>query len=356
MNLRNTFRAVAESFVRRLPIGDSRQVTRTETKRRAKWPGLLLRVLLTIVVIALLFWQIPWQGVFSAAAGMKRQLLILAILLSVPNHVFQFLRWALLVKHAGKEATWPEIFRSYFVGFSLGIVTPGRVGQFARCFALKLPVTRSVGASLLERLYATVALDSAGPLAFGAMILAGHYFPSGLWRIPLLIVLGAIGVGMLLVGLFPTVLLPLLSWLVRQLPLREKLEQVVDVLAGMKWGQALELSLLSFAAMGVACLQFVVLLHSMDAVFPLGWGLTAVMANFFFKANLPFSIAGLGIGEWTAILCLAGIGVAAASAVASSLVLFAINVLAPALLGIPFVPALKLRRADTMATPLPRTV
>jgi uncharacterized membrane protein YbhN (UPF0104 family) len=322
-------------------------VVDSSASSRHHWRSIMLRVLLTGAVIGLLFWQVPWTSVVSTAAGMKPGLLMVAILLWIPAQGLQLARWAILAKHAGKEATWRHILRSYWVGFTLAVVTPGRVGQFGRCFALNVPVARGLGVSLLERFYASVVLFGAGPLALAAMILGGVSFPVGTWRTPLLIGLCLMGASVLLLGIFPRILLPILSWIVRRLPLREKLGQILGVLDDMHGGLTLGLLALSLSSTAVALVQFVVLLYSMGIVVPFGWGMLAVIVNFFLKASLPISMAGLGVGEWTAVLCLSGLGVAPAAAVAGSLVLFAINVLTPALLGIPVVP--------TMKVPIPQT-
>jgi uncharacterized membrane protein YbhN (UPF0104 family) len=343
----NPAQTQANGFVNTPPAEGSPSVGVKPALRRHHWRSILLRALLTLAVIALLFWQVPWTDVVSTAAGMQLRLLIVAILLWLPAHALQLLRWAILARHAGKEATWRHIFRSYWVGFTLAVVTPGRVGQFGRCFALNVPVARGLGVSLLERFYASVVLFGAGPLALAAMILGGVSFPVGTWRTPLLVGLCLMGTSVLLLGIFPRILLPVLSWIVRRLPLREKLGQIVGVLDGMHGGLTLGLLALSLSSTAVALVQFVVLLYAMGIVVPFGWGMLAVVVNFFLKASLPISIAGLGVGEWTAVLCLSGLGVAPAAAVAGSLVLFAINVLTPALLGIPVVPTMKLPTVQT---------
>lgn len=315
-----------------------------KSSRRQRWWTIPLRLILTGAVVGLLLWQIPWRNVISSAASMRPQYLIWAILLWLPAHAFQFARWAILAKHAGKEATWADIFRSYWVGFTLAVVTPGRIGQFARCFGLKVPVARAIGVSLLERFYATIVLNGAGPLALALMILGGAFLPAGVWRAPLALCLCLIGLGVLFLGIVPRALLPTLLWIVRRLPLSEKLGRIVGVLDGLHGRLTLILLALSLLSTAVALLQFVILLWAMGITLPLGVGMLAVMVNFFLKANLPISMAGLGVGEWTAVFCLSELGVAPAAAVAGSLVLFAINVLSPALLGIPVLPALRLHR------------
>ncbi|MBU1708006.1 flippase-like domain-containing protein [bacterium] len=170
--------------------------TATENEKIPKhrrWLWISLRIILTIVVVGLLFWQIPWRNVFAIATGMKGFPLFGALLLWIPAHAFQFERLAVLAKHAGKEATWRDIFRSYWVGFTLGVITPGRIGQFGRCFALNVPVARAVGVSLIERFYATVVINGAGPWALLAMISSGVFvLPIGGWRTPLLVGLGLV--------------------------------------------------------------------------------------------------------------------------------------------------------------------
>ena len=340
MTIHGTAQDLSQSFVKPPPATENEQIPKNR-----RWLGISFRILLTIVVVGLLFWQIPWRSVFATATGMQGFPLLAALLLWIPAHAFQFTRWAILARHAGKEATWRDIFRSYWVGFTLGVITPGRIGQFGRCFALNVPVARAVGVSLIERFYATVVINGAGPWALLLMIFSGIFIlPVGGWRAPLLAGLGIIGTGMLLLGLFPRILLPVLSWIVRKLPIREKLERLLGVFDGMRGGLTLGLLLLSLASIAVALLQFVLLLRAMDVSIPLGWGMIAVMVNFFFKASLPISFAGLGVGEWTAVLCLGALGVEPAAAVAASLVLFSMNVLLPALIGIPVVPTLKLRR------------
>jgi uncharacterized membrane protein YbhN (UPF0104 family) len=320
-------------------------------RTRKSWWTILVRLILTGAVIGLLLWQIRWRDVLSSAMGMQPGLLLWAILLWIPAHGLQFARWVILARHAGKEATWGDIVRSYWVGFTLAVVTPGRIGQFGRCFALRVPAARAIGVSLLERFYATVVLNGAGPLALAIMILSGAFLPATNWRIPLVVCLCLFGAGMLFLGIVPRALLPALLWIVRRLPLRDKLERMVGVLDGLNSRLTVILLALSLLSTGVALVQFVILLWAMNSAIPLGLGVVAVMVNFFLKANLPISIAGLGVSEWTAVFCLTELGVAPAAAVAGSLVLFAINVLSPALLGIPVLPSLKIPRARTEETP-----
>jgi uncharacterized membrane protein YbhN (UPF0104 family) len=107
-------------------------------------------------------------------------------------------------------------------------------------------------------------------------------------------------------------------------------------------GQGSILLLLAAASLATSLFQFVLLLHGMGSDVPIFAGMLAVMLNFFFKANLPISIGSLGVGEWTAILCLKGCGVPSSTAVAASLTLFTINVFVPSMIGLPFISKLRI--------------
>ena len=70
----------------------------------------------------------------------------------------------------------------------------------------------------------------------------------------------------------------------------------------------------------------------------------AGLLTFFLKGALPISIGSLGVGEWSAMICYRGLGVEPSVAVASSLLLFVINVFVPSLIGLPFIGSLRVPR------------
>ena len=111
--------------------------------------------------------------------------------------------------------------------------------------------------------------------------------------------------------------------------------------------------LLAATSLASSVLQFVVLLAALGSPVPVLAGMFTGVLTFFLKGNIPIAIGNLGVGEWTAVICLSGLGVNAETAVAASLLLFVINVFIPGLIGLPFVSSLRapeFRAAKGLAT------
>jgi hypothetical protein len=57
--------------------------------------------------------------------------LLFLMLLGIANHGIEIIKWKYLAERVEKHIGWRRIIRSHFGGFSLGSVTPGRVGETA---------------------------------------------------------------------------------------------------------------------------------------------------------------------------------------------------------------------------------
>jgi uncharacterized membrane protein YbhN (UPF0104 family) len=111
-----------------------------------------LRVGLTLGLLALLFSQVRWQKVWDAICGADLTLLAWTCVLWIPTQYLQFIKWDLLARDAGDDVSRRDIHRGYWVGFTLGLVTPGRIGQYGRGLALhNCSLSRATGLTVLER-------------------------------------------------------------------------------------------------------------------------------------------------------------------------------------------------------------
>jgi uncharacterized protein (TIRG00374 family) len=302
----------------------------------------LLRFGLTIVLFALLFSQIRWHDVWAVIRTLDGQLFLWVCALWIPTQYLQFLRWDLLAREAGEGVSRGDIHRAYWVGFTLGLVTPGRVGQFGRALALhNCSLPRAVGLSAMERAYSAITINGLGLLALVALPLLRWVPPfpwPGVWAQAICVF---IGMAILALGLVPRTVYIVLSWIGRKFPFRDKIERALEVLKLAGPGRGAVFMILAIASLFSALLQFVLLLRAAGAPVPIFAGMLAALLTFFLKGALPISIGSLGVGEWSAVYCLKGIGVEPSIAVAVSLVLFAINVFVPSLIGLPFIGTLR---------------
>ena len=308
----------------------------------ATFRKIALRSAVTVALLVLLFWQIPLAGVWDAIRNMNGALLAVALLLAIPTQYFQFVRWASLAKEAGEGVSRKDIHRGFWVGYTLGLVTPGRVGQYGRALALhNCSLSRAAGLTILERTYSALVINGFGLIAVVLLPILGWIPPFPLPGIVGEAICLTAGSLLILVGIFPQPMARPLRWIAGKLPLREKTEKAIRVLELVTPQRGSWLLLLASLGLASALLQFVMILSALDSPVPIAAGMLAALLTFFLKGNIPLGIGNLGVGEWTAVVCLAGLGVDSVTAVAASLVLFTMNVFIPGLIGLPFVSTLR---------------
>jgi uncharacterized membrane protein YbhN (UPF0104 family) len=303
---------------------------------------LALRIGLTAALFILLFWQVKWAQVWVAIQSLDMRPFAWVCLLWFPTTYLQYLRWAVLAREAGEDVSRGDIRRSYWVGFTLGLVTPGRVGQFGRALALhNCSLSRAMGLSAIERGYSAITINGFGLLALVLLPWLGWvppYMLPNAWMKGVLIVAGSF---LLILGIFPRSMFRPLNWVASKLPFREKLERAIEVLKPAGPARGTLYLLLAAASLASSLLQFVLLVRAMHAPVPVFAGMLAALLTFFLKGALPISVGSLGVGEWTAVYCFRGLGVEPSVSVAASLVLFTLNVFVPSLIGLPFISSLR---------------
>jgi uncharacterized protein (TIRG00374 family) len=300
------------------------------------------KLLITGLLFVLLFSQIHWSAIWTALQTIDGTLLFWTCVMWIPTQYLQFLRWDLLAREAGAEVSRRDIHRGYWVGFTLGLITPGRVGEVGRALALhNCPLPRAIGLSAMERAYSAIAMNSFGLLSLVILPRLGWVPPFHFSSVLAETICLVAGLSLLLLGIFPRTLTRPLRWLADKIPLREKIHKAIDPLQLAHPGRSLLYLGLAIISMFTALFQFVLLLRAMGADVPALAGMLAAQLTFFIKGALPFTIGSLGIGEWTAVYCFAGLGITPSVAVAASLLLFFINVFIPSLIGLPFMSTLR---------------
>ncbi|MDD5088810.1 MAG: lysylphosphatidylglycerol synthase transmembrane domain-containing protein [bacterium] len=303
---------------------------------------IIARIVLTVGLLVVLFWQVRWKDVWIVVVSLDTSPLLWACLLWIPTQYFQFAKWNMLAREAGAGVSRQDIHRGYWVGFTLGLITPGRIGQFGRALALhNCSLSRAFGLTVIERAYTAITINSFGLLALVMLPILGWLPPfarPGPFVQSACIVAGT---ALLILGIFPRSLHAPLIRLARHLPLREKIEKALAVLQSASPRQGIVLILLSIGALAASLMQFVLLIRAAGTDIPMWSGMLAGVLTFFIKGALPISLGSLGVGEWTAVYCFTGLGTQASVAVAASLLLFTINVFIPSLIGLPFIHTLR---------------
>jgi hypothetical protein len=300
-----------------------------------------LKLLAAVVLIAWISTRIDFAQLKLVISGVSPLYLVIVILLLIPNLGFQFYKWNCLVKTQIPDVSPRIVFRSMMLGFTLGIITPGRLGEHARIACFKDSCRTSLTTlSLLDKLSSSIITTIFGVAAL-------FFIPK--WDLsifgelaPLLtITLMCYGSAIALFSLASLVLLlapgrvadfiALLPWISRYKTF-QKIHTGLNLIH-----PAARLKLLTGAAAFYATfiLQFVLLVEGLGFSHRLSW--TAASGTMFLKSLFPISLGDLGVRELFASNLYESLGAASELAISAAFLLFIINVLFPALLGTLFI-------------------
>jgi len=234
------------------------------------------------------------------------------------NLLAQAGKWWYLLRIAQTGISAKTAWRSLIVGFPLGFVTPGRLGEIGR--ALYVPELSQ------SRTFALLVIDKVATALITLTVgLTG------------LLMLPGLGFGSNLRGAFAVCLALLLGFILfavsrpRIAGLCQRFSRT-DAFTPRHVSGALLWSLLFYATfLG----QLVLLVHALGHTGRVLDSAQAAACVFLVKTVLPFAFGDLGIREGAAVFFFGKNGVPAAAALQASLLLFVINVGLPALLGLP---------------------
>lgn len=93
----------------------------------------VVRVGVSLGVISIILWRVPVVALWIALQNLNGIWLWPALGAALVNLGVRALKWRRLLQAAGAGTSWQDAMRSLFGGFALGVVTPGRLGEFGRC-------------------------------------------------------------------------------------------------------------------------------------------------------------------------------------------------------------------------------
>lgn len=250
---------------------------------------------------------------------------LLALLFLIPNLLIQGLKWRYLLIMIKPGVTFGEAMGSLLAGYSMGLITPGRVGEYGRAFFIQgADWMKVLGLTLLEKMY-----------SFSIVILAGVpglvYFLTRLFgfSMPRLILSFAVVAAFLYIISHPDFLPKFLNIL----PFRDKISAFTGGMGNFRRKQAGVLFSLSAAFYLVYCVQFYLLCWAFERI-SLKDALVAISASFLAKTLLPISLGDIGVREGASVFFFSQLGVQKTTAFNASFILFLIDVLIPSLSGL----------------------
>lgn len=278
-----------------------------------------MRVAISAVVVAIILWRVPAQALFSALENMDSQWLFPALATSLASLAVRAFKWQRLLQAAGSRANSRDITRSLFCGFALGVVTPGRMGEFGRC----LFVPESERAPIIPLNILDRVLDSWSVVTYAvaSLVISSHrpagIFGAAIWLAVLPVILG-----------LPRLLSAIgeASWWGEKYRAQFRAARphlgAVRVAPFAAWAMVST----SFDILTFFCLLRA--FHPATLATALATYPWIVMAS-----GIPLSLGGLGLREGAAALLLAHYAIPAAVAADVALFLFAFLSLLPGMMG-----------------------
>lgn len=270
----------------------------------------LLPLLGSAIAIFVLFRQIDFHPIAQAARQIDPLVLVLVTLLSVPFVLLKAFKWHCLLRLAAPEASYRLALRSFLLGMTVSLITPGRLGELARaaCFPGNRTVVLTL--ALMDKL-----VDVSVLLILCAISLWAYSTVLG--------IAGMAGVFVLAFGIWAGA-----RWLKRRHPVHRALTTLSAAPGHLIAFNAL----LAVGCYAIMALQFHLLLSGLHSI-PL-WASSRVLPPILLGSAMPLFINGLGGREGLATVLLSSYAVPGEQAVLAAFLLFVVSGLLPGGVGI----------------------
>lgn len=263
-----------------------------------------LQLVIAVGLIVYILLQVDQEKFFTYFSGIDLNRFLIIIPFSIVGLYIQFLRWKYLVSSYSSHFDDHDLIPSFFAGFTLRLLVPGGHAEISKIYLLPGKKKGKAIAFGMERYFQTLI-----KVFLITLVIPLHFKE---YTLPAIL---------LLVGLVVLYLIfPRLSVFDRHLE-KEVSHHRVFVMN-------LLFALILFFIMAI---QYFILLNG---VYPISFLDTSQTVVFLWGAGvIPISISGLGIREGLAAFFLAKYGFDPAYAVATSLFLFTLNNIFPAIMG-----------------------
>ncbi len=287
-----------------------------------------------ILLVGLIWWLDP-HALWDRLTEANGTLLLAAILLNLPSIGLKVVRWVALLRCNGIAFPWLAAALVYCSSWYLGLLTPGRAGEFAKVIPVsrqtKEPVSRVIPSVLTDRLfdvYVLLVLILCGLLLVSSPR-SGQLFAGAL----AMLILVSLGLWALL---STAVIEGLARWaaslgrtIERSVSALRTLQSGLREIRGRTFGLCLGLTIVAYAVFFVQC---DIVARALGLNLPIGILVVAVAAGSA-AGFLPISVSNLGTRDAVIVAYLATQGVTADLALSFSLLLFVVLNLSASALG-----------------------
>jgi uncharacterized protein (TIRG00374 family) len=280
--------------------------------------------------------SIEYVQIIRALKNASLYLILIAFALSVINIYLQFAKWSLTCGQVLRETKNSRIILSLFYGFSAGIITPLRIGEyFGRAIAFKdKSVVQVTAATLIDKFFPLVIVVFFGSIS-SILFLYIKFGVSIYITLSLFIVLFTLFYILFLLVINQRFWDNVLFSRIKKLKSMGKVFDKLTVLKSLDriyFIKMISLSLLFYLSFLIQYMLLVAAFSHNQNLLEYFWAGNLIM---FVKTVIPpISLGELGIREGASVYFLTHLGETPAVAFNASIFLFIINLLVPAFIGL----------------------
>ena len=290
-----------------------------------------------ILALAALFYLIKglhWKLLYASLLAIRPFWALMALGLVGVNLGLEAYKWHRMLLHVAPNTRYREALGAMLSGYALGFFTPARLGDYAgRVLFLTYPRKGEIAAlTFAERMLNLTCYLGIGLIALTYFLLTTLELPPFTWYTVLSV--SAFGfIALLTLILHPRLAHTVLSTLI---PIKQ-IQNWLTFLNRFNTRDAHYLLALSALRYAVFSTQFFLLILAFQENAPVFESYTGIFLVFFAKSAIPsFTMMDLGIREGASVFFLGQLGISEVAAFNAAFLLFCINILLPAGIGIPF--------------------
>ena len=275
--------------------------------------------------------------------------------LLIPNLYLAFLKWFYLLRKRFPDIRQREVFGSLLFGYTLGMITPGRLGELARgLFFQDRDKAVVTGLNIIDKAANQIIFFTLGSFSLWVMVLQRKIWSlqqTATFLIPAMLIIAVLWIIMF----HPVRVRRFLYRLAQRRKIKAPYINVITALDNFTGRDSLKVMGLSFIWSLVVVLQYHVLVMAFTGV-SLWNSFQAVTATLFVKTLLPITFGDLGIREGIAIFFYSQFEISRAAVFYASLLVFLINFLIPAVSGTYYLFRLREYQEEKELPPLPEVL
>ena len=297
---------------------------------------IFIKILIAVGLLLFLVNSVDYDKIVGALNQVNIYLIGFVLLLGIVNIYFQFAKWQLTCSEVLGVNNKMKVFRSLFYGFSAGIITPLRLGEyFGRGIEFRdKSFVQVTLATLVDKFFALILVAFTGSIS--SLLFIYIYY-----QVSLYLVVTLFAVIFTLFYFFFLLLLSDRFWnkvifsKIKSSPKLKTFFNMLLVFQNLDRKYFYKMLLISFLFFSCFLIQYALLVSAFSDHYDFINYLWAASLIMFVKTIVsPISIGELGIREGASVFFLTQIGESAAVAFNASIFLFIINLLIPALIGV----------------------